>query len=759
MPKVIIAEKPSVARNIAEAVGSTVRKDGYFEGKEYIVTWAFGHLLELYDAKEYDEKMKFWRMENYPFIPDNFRYRIKYADRKNGAEDEGAKKQIRTIESLLRRADVSSVISACDYDREGQIIGDILLDYIEKESSLSKEQERLLLNEWTPGEVRKGLSSLIPNREMSNLKDAGISRQWADWVIGINLTSVATLKYQRGWTGMPLNIGRVLLPTLKIIYDRDMEIERFQPEEYSKFIASFRPSATDESVENRDRDYEGIYTLGDQERFADKELLRRLAKNLKGKSGIVIDKKSERKREYPPPLFNLSGLQGYITAKYKGWTSEKVLQTAQDLYEKKLITYPRTASTALAESLKEKAAKVLEVVKKGRPYEEEIRFSDSKRIFNDAKVESHSAIIPTYILPKNLKNEEAQVYRAICDRFVMQFMPAAEHDEGVLVTRVQAEGEEADFVSKGRIQQVRGWKKVEDISSKDKILPAVEIGDETLLFSFKIETKSTKPPQHHTEKTLLRAMETCGKKYKEDQKREDSEQEEEQSDEMMQAILSGFSIGTPATRAETIKKLKTVGYIAVKGKHLYATEMGRRLVEVFPVKELLDLEYTGRLEKTLSDIEKGKCSKQEFLDRIFQFTGEAVKRIKKDEFHIICQGTEDPSKDHRSEFLGKCPGCGGNVIEKEKFYACDNHKGGCKFILWKEDRFLTSLKVRITKEVVKSLLQKRAVYGNRFVNKQGQHFEAVLTYEKNSDNDYYNWKLHPVKKRCNQSQGKELHDE
>lgn len=745
MPKVIIAEKPSVARNIAEAVGAKLRKDGYFEGKEYIVTWAFGHLLELYDAREYDEKMRFWRMENYPFIPETFRYRIKYSDRRTSKEDGGAKKQIRTIESLISRSDVSAVISACDYDREGQIIGDILLDYIEKESSLSKQQERLLLNEWTPSEVRKGLSSLISNGEMSNLKDAGISRQWADWVIGINLTSVATLKYQRGWTGMPLNIGRVLLPTLKIIYDRDLEIEKFQPEEYSKWIASFRPSDVASSDENTV--YEGVYTVGDQDRFADKEQLRRLAKKLKGQSGIVTDKKSEHKREYPPPLFNLSGLQGYITSKYKGWTSEKVLQTAQDLYEKKLITYPRTASTALAESLKEKAAKVLEVVKKGRSYEEEIRFSDNKRIFNDAKVESHSAIIPTYILPKNLKNEEKQVYQAICDRFIMQFMPVSEHEERVLITRVVFDGEEADFVSKGRIQRIRGWKKVEDVASKDKLLPAVEIGDQIVLTAFKVETKSTKPPQHHTEKTLLRAMETCGKKYKDSDKKEDPEQEEDQSDEMMQAILSGFSIGTPATRAETIKKLKTVGYIAVKGKHLYATEMGKRLVEVFPVRELLDLEYTGRLEKTLSDIEKGKYSKQEFLDRIFQFTIEAVDQIKKDDFHIVCQGREETAGNEPSESLGKCPNCGADVIEREKFYGCNNGKGGCKFILWKEDRFLTSLKVRITKAVVKSLLKKKAVYSNQFVNKKGESFEAVLTYEKNSDSDYYSWKLHSVKKR------------
>lgn len=746
MPKVIIAEKPSVARNIAEAVGAKIRKDGYFESKDYLVTWAFGHLLELYDAKEYDEKMTFWRMENYPFIPETFRYRIKYSDRKSMAEDQGARKQIQTIGELIQRDDVSSVISACDYDREGQIIGDIILDYLEDTMDLHKDQERLLLNEWTPHEVQKGLHELRSNSSMKNLKDAGISRQWADWVIGINLTSVATLKYQRGWTGMPLNIGRVLLPTLKIIYDRDVEIENFKPEQYSKLAVTFSPVQAQDKSEKTD--YEGIYTEAGGDKFPDKEMLKALAKKFKEKTGTVIDKKFEKKREYPPPLFNLSGLQGYITAKYKGWTSEKVLQIAQELYEKKIITYPRTASTALAEALKEKVERVLETVKKGLAYEEEVQFSESKRIFNDEKVESHSAIIPTYILPKNLKTEGMQVYRAICERFIMQFMPVAEHEEGTLITRMREEQNQADFVSKGRIQKVRGWKKVEDVVSKDKMLPAVEIGEEVIFSSFKVETKSTKPPQRHTEKTLLRAMETCGKKYKDDMKTEETDAPEENSDEMMQAILSGFSIGTPATRAETIKKLKTVGYIAVNGKHLYATEMGRRLVEFFPVKELLDLEYTGKLEKTLADIEKGRYSKKEFLDLIFRFTEEAVEKIKKDEFHVICQGKEERSSDRQKESLGKCPGCGSDVVEGEKSYSCTNRKGGCRYSIWKEDRFLTSLKVRITKEVVKSLLDKGAVYSRQFVNKKGERFEAILTYEKNSDNDYYRWKLHFISKKA-----------
>lgn len=756
MAKVIIAEKPSVARNIAEAVGAKNKKDGYLEGKDYIVTWAFGHLLELYDAKEYDEKMTSWKMENFPFIPEQFKYRVKYASDRKSGEDEGAAKQIKTIESLMSRKDVSGVISACDYDREGQIIGDIILDYLHGEQVSSKSQERLLLNEWTPKEVQKGLEKLIPNQQMKSLKDAGISRQWADWVIGINLTSVATLKYQRGWTGSPLNIGRVLLPTLKIIYDRDKEIENFVPEEYSKLTGTFQKQGKypedDKQVSDGELVYEGVYTEESGDKFPDKQQLKELAKRLKGKTGQVTDKKVEKKNEYPPGLFNLSGLQGYVTGKYKGWTSEKVLKVAQELYEKKFITYPRTASVALEESLKEKAEKVLAIIKKGLPYEAEVRFQDSKRVFNNEKVESHSAIMPTYIQPKNLPPDHQKVYQAIVNRFIMQFMPVAEYEEGTLITTI-VEGDLAGhFVSKGRIQRIKGWKKVEDIQSKDKELPPVEVGDEVLLESAKVETKATQPPKKHTEKSLLRVMETCGKKYKgieqkePDEENSDSEgadsEETEMDDETLKAVLSGFSIGTPATRAETIKKLKTAGYITMSGKSLVTTGMGRKLVELFPVKELFDLEYTGRLEKSLSDMEKGNHTKEDFLAQIFDFTKDAVAKIKQDQFHIISQGKISERSDLSGEVLGKCPACGSDVIEKDKSYSCTNWRGGCKFVLWKEDRFLTSLKVQITKAVVKSLLEKGAVYSDRFVSKKGNKFAAILTYEKNTDNDYYNWKMH-----------------
>ncbi len=710
----IITEKPSVAKNIADALKIKNRKDGYYEGNGYFITWAFGHLLQLYDAKDYDEKMAKWNLENFPFIPSSFRYKVKSDPRERGKEDIGAKKQLKIIYSLIKRNDVDTIVSACDFDREGQIIGDTIIYSLKSQ----KQVFRLLLNEWTPDEVVKGLRNLKPNTEMKPLRDAGISRQWADWVIGINLTSVATLKYQKG-VGKALNIGRVLLPTLKIIYDRDKEIENFVPETYFKLTATFQTK--DNKV------YEGTYFEKNEDKFKNKETLDSIEQALTSQTSTIIDKKVERKREYPPYLFNLSNLQGYITSKFKGWTSDKVLKVAQSLYEKKYITYPRTASVVLEESLVEKAAKVLDNLKQGLPFADEINFMKSKRVFDNSKVESHSAIIPTYLIPKSLTQDEKIVYNSIKNRFLMQFMPIAEYEETKMITKVNNSEIEGVFISKGKVQLVEGWKKIEKIESKDTILPYVSINDMVDLINHTITSHVTKPPKQHTEKTLLKKMETCGKGH-----------DDEENEEMLTAILSGYSIGTPATRAETIKKLKDVGYITTQNKNLICTELGRKLVETFPIKELFDLEFTGRLEKTLSDIEKQKFTKQEFLHAIFDFTTKAVDKIKNEQQVIINEVVRNKKP---IEVLGKCPLCGHSVIEGQKGFGCSNWKNGCKFVIWKNDKFLATMKKKPTKTMVKSLLKNGVVTVKGLTSKKGSKFDANMRYEKNQENEFFSWKM------------------
>ncbi|MEY8253513.1 type IA DNA topoisomerase [Clostridium perfringens] len=717
MKKVIIAEKPSVARNIADAFNIKKRKDGYFEGEEYLITWAFGHLLQLFDAKDYDENMKGWRMEKFPFIPEVFRYKIKQDSLNRNIIDKGAEKQIKIIKDLIDREDVDGIISATDFDREGQVIADEIFLYF----SEKKPVYRLLLNEWTPDEVKKGMEKLKPNEEMQSLQDAGIGRQWADWIIGINLTSVTTIKYKLN-DGQILNIGRVLLPTLKIIYDRDKEIENFKSSAYYKLNGTFKTSKNEE--------FEGTYYENNSEKFEDKKVLDEIKEKIKDKNAEIIEKQTERKKEYPPFLFNLSNLQGYITSKYKGWTSDKVLKVAQSLYEKKFITYPRTGSMALEESLVDRTRNVLEKLKVGLPYEEQVKFVQNKRVFDNSKVESHSAIVPTYMKPNNLTQDERIVYTAVKNRFLMQFMPVAEFEETKITSKVNDTEVKGVFISKGKVQLVEGWRVVEKIDSKDTILPMVNEKEIVDLVDSKINKVTKKPPKKHTEKTLLRVMETCGKSFKEDA--------EEDSEEMMASILSGFSIGTPATRAETIKKLKDVGYITTKGKSLTCTELGRTIVEIFPVKELLDLEYTGRLEKTLSDIERGKVKKEDFLNLIKNFTIEGVKAIKNDDSMAKHFKVEAPEG---VEVLGKCPNCGNPVIEGERGFGCVNWKNGCKYTIWKNDKYIASFGKQVTPQMVKLLLDNGKVGFRNLKSKKGNTFAAYFIYEKDEEKGYFTWRM------------------
>lgn len=715
MKKVIIAEKPSVAKNIADAFNIKTKKDGFFEGKDYLITWAFGHLFQLYDARDYDERLKSWRMENFPFIPEEFKYKVKCDNVNRNVSDSGVEKQINIIKNLINREDVDGVISATDQDREGEVISLEIFMYLD----VKKPIYRLLLNEWTPDEVKKGMDNLKDNSEMKCLQDAGIGRQLADWIIGINLTSVATLRYKPNDKKI-LNIGRVLLPTLKIIYDRDKEIENFKATTYYKLLATFKTSDN--------KEFEGTYYENNNEKFEDKSVLDALNALLKEKLGKIIEKQVEKKKEYPPFLFNLSNLQGYITSKYKGWTSDKVLKVAQSLYEKKFITYPRTGSIALEESLKDRARKVLDILKVGLSYEDKINFVTTKRIFDNSKVESHSAITPTYLKPSGLTKDEQIVYDAVKNRFIMQFMPVAEYEETKLTLKVNDENIKGIFISRGKVQLVEGWKVVEKMESKDTILPMVNKEDIVYVVDSKVNAVTKKPPKLHTEKTLLKVMETCGKSFK----------DEEDSEEMMASILSGFSIGTPATRAETIKRLKDIGYIKSKGKSLTTTELGRTIVEIFPVKELFDLEYTGRLEKTLSDIEKGKFSKDEFLKMIEDFTKKAIDDIKKDTSMLKNFKVKLPEG---SESLGKCPVCGNDVIEGEKAFGCVNWKNGCKFSIWKDDKFINSLGKKVTKEMVEILLKNGKVGFRNLRSKKGTIFSAYLKYEKDEKTGYYNWKI------------------
>ena len=721
--KLILAEKPSVAKTIASFLGAKTRADGYFEGNGYIVTYAVGHLVGLYDMKDYDKDRYSgsWKMDNFPFIPaDKFKFKV----------DSSKKKQFDIVKKLLSRDDIEYVINATDNDREGELIS-FLIFLLAKNK---KPVKRILVNEWTPEDITRGMNNLKENSDMLNLQAAGYTRLITDWLIGINFTSVATLKYGNGKL---LNIGRVILPTVKLIYDREMEISNFIPKTYYEIEGNFKCD---------NGKYKGKLTKGKESKFDTIEEVNEVINSINSNTGKIIDKKVSMTKEYAPKLFSLTSLQGYITSKYSNFTSDKVLSVCQSLYEGKgkggYITYPRTDSIYLEESLADKAAQTLNKLKVGLQYEDKIKFTKTKRVFDSSKVDSHSAIMPTYIIPTNLSSDEAIVYNAIKDRFIANFMPPAEYEN----TEIKTDVDKNIFITKGKVLKTKGYLEVYNKEEKDDLLPFVNKDEIVDVIEIKPLTKQTTPPKSYTEDTLLKAMKNCGKNVSDDDT----------------TVLSGYSIGTSATRADVLKKILQVGYVGKKGKSYFITDLGKNLVEIFPVKELFDVDYTGKLEKSLSDIQKGSFTRKEYLTNIMNFIYNNVELIKRDkpnnisnENYVYNPKTKKYSKEsskskatssknsksssNDNDSLGKCPICENDVVEIEKGYICTNYKE-CKFGIWKNDRFLEYYKKKPNKTMVKSILKNGTAKVKSLTDKQGNKFDAVLKYSK-KENGYWGWDI------------------
>ena len=709
--KLILAEKPSVAKTIASFLGAKTKRDGYFEGNGYIVTYAVGHLVSLYDVKDYDKSYAgSWKSENFPFIPDKFRFKV----------DGSKSKQFNIVKSLIHRDDVEEIINATDNDREGELIAFLIF----LTAKNKKPIKRILVNEWTPEDIKRGLSTLKTDEQMRNLQAAGYTRLVTDWLIGINFTSMTTLKYGNGKL---LNIGRVILPTVKLVYDRDMEIANFVPKTYYEIEGNF--SCTNGK-------YKGKYIKGKESKFDSIDDANKVINSITSPTGIVKDKKVTTSKEYAPKLFSLTSLQGYITSKYSSFTSDKVLKMCQSLYEGKgkggYITYPRTDSIYLEESLAGKASQTLEKLKVGLPYADKIKFTKSKRVFDSSKVDSHSAIMPTYIIPTKLTPDEDIVYNAIKDRFVANFMPPAEYENTEIHTFVDGH----KFLTKGKVLKVKGYLEVYNKEEKDHLLPFVNKNEVVDVVKMDILTKQTTPPKSYTEDTLLKAMKNCGKNVSDDDT----------------TVLSGYSIGTSATRAEVLKKISEVGYVNKKGKSYYITDLGKNLVEIFPLKDLLDVDYTGKLEKSLSDIQRGEFTRSEYLTNIMNFIVNGVEAIKNDsnknistEVYSYNPKTKRYSKGTfsndgtKQESFGKCPVCQNDVVECSKGYICTNYKE-CKFGIWNSDKFLLALKKKPNKTMVKSILKSGSAKVKGLTSKSGNKFDAVLKYTK-KDNGYFSWDM------------------
>lgn len=731
--KLLLAEKPSVAKTIASFLGAKTRKDGYFEGNGYIVTYAVGHLVGLYDMKDYD-KEKYsgsWKIDNFPFIPtDKFKFKV----------DSSKTKQFNIVKNLLHRDDIEYIINATDNDREGELIS-FLIFLLAKNK---KPVKRILVNEWTPEDITRGMNNLKDDEQMRNLQAAGYTRLITDWLIGINFTSVATLKYGNGKL---LNIGRVILPTVKLVYDRDMEILNFVPKTYYEVEGHF---------ECANGKYKGKLVSGKESKFDTIEEVNSIIEKITSDIAIVSDKKVTASKEYAPKLFSLTSLQGYITSKHSNFTSDKVLSVCQSLYEGKgkggYITYPRTDSIYLEESLTTKVSQALEKLKKGLPYEDKVKFSKNKRVFDSSKVDSHSAIIPTYIIPTNLSKDEEIVYTAIKDRFIANFMPPAEYENTEIKTTVDS----SIFITKGKALKSKGYLEVYNKEEKDDLLPIISKGENVKVLDITPLTKQTTPPKPYTEDTLLKAMKNCGKNVSDDDT----------------TVLSGYSIGTSATRADVLKKISQVGYVGKKGKSYFITDLGKNLVEIFPVKDLFDVDYTGKLEKSLYDIQKGSYTRKEYLTNIMSFIYQNVNLIKHDRPRNIStenytynpktkkftkesqksnsktsksknskdsSAKSNSSSDSKNQSLGECPICQNDVMEFDKGFACTNHRE-CKFVILKNDKYLAYYKKKATKTMVKNILKKGEAKVKSLTSKQGNKFDAILRYSK-KDNGYWGWDM------------------
>ena len=581
------------------------------------------------------------------------------------------------------------------------------------------------------------MNNLKDDVDMRNLQAAGYTRLITDWLIGINFTSVATLKYGNGKL---LNIGRVILPTVKLVYDRDMEILNFVPKTYYEIEGNFK---------SKNGEYKGKYIKGKESKFDDIEEVNKVINSINSNEGKIIDKKITTSKEYAPKLFSLTSLQGYITSKYSNFTSDKVLSVCQSLYEGSgkggYITYPRTDSIYLEESLASKVSQTLDKLKVGLEYENKIKFTKTKRVFDSSKVDSHSAIIPTYIIPIKLTPDEQIVYNAIKDRFIANFMPPAEYEN----TEIKTDVDSNIFLTKGKVLKSKGYLEVYKKEEKDDLLPSVDINDIVEVLEIKPLTKQTTPPKPYTEDTLLKAMKNCGKNVPDDDT----------------TVLSGYSIGTSATRADVLKKISQVGYVGKKGKSYFITDLGKNLVEIFPVKELFDVDYTGKLEKSLSDIQKGQFTRKEYLNNIMTFIFNNVELIKRDTPKNISTETysynpktkkfskessikskSSTSKENKpttnkanNESLGKCPICQNDVVEIEKGFICKNYNE-CKFGIWKNDKFLEYYKKKPNKTMVKSILKNGSAKVKSLTSKQGKKFDATLKYSK-KDNGYFGWDL------------------
>jgi DNA topoisomerase III len=685
--RLIVAEKPSVGRDIAGALGRHRRGKGALVGDGWTVTWALGHLAELAPPDAYGEEYKKWRLESLPILPERFKVRVSSKTRE----------QFGVVKGLMKDASVTEVVNACDAGREGELI----FAYLYGLSGCRKPVLRLWISSLTNEAILAGFDSLRDGRSMKPLEDAARSRGEADWIVGMNATRAYSVRF--GGRGNVLSVGRVQTPTLKLLVDREREIRNFEPEKFWTVHARFsREGST----------YDGVWFKNKQNRLPEKETAHRIAEKVRDGTGTVRKAQKKTAAEKPPLLYDLTELQRNANARY-GFTAERTLRAAQALYEeKKLITYPRTSSRYLSKDMvgglkkRVEAAGVLSALS---PFAEKLleapKLPISRRIVDDSKVTDHHAIVPTSKKSSDdLPPDEAKVYDLVARRFLAVFFPAARFENTTVVTEVREE----TFLSRGRVVLEAGWRALypDGVGGRKEkeppVLPPIEVGQEWAVAKVGVKEGETKPPPRYSESALLGAMETAGKLVE---------------DEELRQQMKDSGLGTPATRAATIERLIKVGYIEREKKALVPTEKGKSLIGLLGESPLTSAELTARWEERLAKMEKGAERRPDFMSDINGFAAKLVEEVRG------MEGEKLAAPSRSREPLGPCPKCGSPVVETKKAYGCSAwKKTGCDFVIWKQ----VSGK-RLGEAQVKQLLTKgRTAQMKGFKSKAGKPYSAAL---------------------------------
>ncbi len=722
----ILTEKPSVARDFAKALGIDKQYDGYMENDQYIITWAVGHLVELLEPEDYDEKWKKWRIDTLPIIPEQFRYK----------PISRTEKQLRIIKDLISKKSYDKIVIATDAGREGEVIARTIL-FISGFKDDNKLYRFWTSQALTPDVVKDGMDALKKASEYDRLWKAGQSRQIADWLVGMNGSRAATIRMNDLFS-----IGRVQTAVLSLLVDRRRVRENFKPEPYWILRASFfsPPLNTDDA----EKIWQGIWFKEDESRFLNEKDAIQIQEKITDKTGKVRSVKKQKKNIPPPFLYSLTELQQDGNKKF-GFSAETTLNIAQALYEeKKCLSYPRTDSKVLGSKNVDMTKNILNNLSKAYPQlfaniEKSLISGSNKRVFNDAKLTDHHALIPLKNIPNNANPDEKKIYDLVLKRFAAAFHPDCEYEQTEIITEVEKE----TFRTTGKRILKPGWQVVYDTpQSPDKkispdkedsqifdseeepeYLPPLAKGDPADVRETNLERKQTTPPPEYSEALLLKDMTNPGKYVAED--------------DLKKIYRGDVGLGTQATRAQIIETLLSRKYAERRKKNLIATDKGCHLIETLRqfnvAKNLTSPEETARWEQQLHLIAQGKGSDTDFLNGIKSFVEQTVEEFKKSNTLIS------------SSDMGNCPICGGKIIEGKRGFGCSKWRkedGACRFVIWKN----ISGKM-ITPHIVKKLIEKKEAGPFQCLEstkdtKDTKKFKGILKLVKNKDG--WDVKVEPV---------------